>query len=146
LGKLCQDAEVPLNGLLGTTQIQVEERSIQMKRNIRFVAMVVMVGAGLLTVGPASKAAGLKCTGADGKTACTEAQAADINRGITAGKRMHKPFAMVQGVRLGPNGTLLCKQTNGAACTDEQLSEIVSVMAGGPIHVMKTTDKASPNL
>lgn len=117
-----------------------------MKRNIRFVVMVLLVGAALLTVGPAAKAAGLKCTGADGKTACTEAQAAEINRGILTGRRMHKPFLMVQGVTLGPNGTLVCKQTNGAACTDEQLSEIVTVMAGGPIHVVKTTDKASPNL
>lgn len=108
--------------------------------------MVVMVGAGLLTIGPAARAAGLKCTGADGKTACTEAQAADINRGIVTGRRMHKPFVMVQGVRLGPKGTLVCTQTNGAACTDEQLSEIISMMAGGPIHVMKTTDKASPML
>ena len=117
-----------------------------MKLGLRFAAMVVMVGAGLLTIGPSARAAGLKCTGADGKTACTEAQAADINRGIMTGRRMHKPFVMVQGVTLGPNGTLVCKQTNGAACTEEQLSEIITVMSGGPIHVMKTTDKASPNL
>jgi hypothetical protein len=112
---------------------------------------VLLIGVGLLTMGQAARAAGLKCTGADGKTSCTAAQVADINRGIVTGRRMHKPLMMVKEVGLGPNGMLQCTQTNGTACTDEQLSEIISVAAtthsgGSAFHVMKTTDKASPIL
>lgn len=119
-----------------------------MRRSTMARVMVLVVGLGLLSMGQSAKAAGLKCAGADGKTACTAAQVADINHGILVGKRMHKPLAMVKEVSLGPNGTLVCKQTDGSACTDDQLSEIISVTkaGGGSIQIMKTMDKASPLL
>jgi len=122
-----------------------------MKRSALVAATALLVGLGFLVMAPQAKAAGLKCMGADGKTACSAAQVADLNQGITSGKRMHKPLTMVKEVTLGPNGTLQCTQTNGSACTDDQLSAIMAVAAathssGGSIQVMKTTDKASPML
>jgi hypothetical protein len=114
-------------------------------------ALALLVGLGLPALAPVANAAGLKCTGADGKSACTAAQVADLNQGIASGKRMHKPLTMVKEVTLGPNSTLQCTQENGSACTDEQLSEIMAVAASthsaaGAFHITKSIDKASPML
>jgi hypothetical protein len=117
-------------------------------------ATALLVGLGLLAMAPVAKAAGLRCTAADGKSACTAAQVADINTGIMTGKRQHKPFLVdVESVSLGANGALDCKQTNGSVCTAEQLSAIVDFAMsthshGGKadIQVTKTVDKASPQL
>jgi len=124
-----------------------------MKRSAIVAAAALLAGMGLLASAPTARAAGLKCTGADGKTACTAAQVADINHGILVGKRMHKPLLMVKEVTLGKNGALLCTQTDGSACTDEQLSEVkewaMSTHSHGgksDIQVVKTMDKASPLL
>jgi hypothetical protein len=95
--------------------------------------------------------AGLKCTGTDGRTPCNAQQIADLNQGLATGRRMHKPLMTVRNLTSGPNGTLVCKQTNGRSCTEEQLDAIIAVAAsthsaGTAFHVMKSTDKASPNL
>jgi hypothetical protein len=120
-----------------------------MRQNISSAATALLLGAGLLAMGQSARAAGLKCTGPDGKASCTAQQVADLNSGILVGKRMHKPLALVQGVTLGSNGTLKCTQTNGAACTDDQLSAIMSLApsthsSAGTIHIVREVDKASP--
>ncbi len=99
----------------------------------------------------APSTAGLKCTGSDGATACTAAQVADLNRGISTGRRMHQPLAMVQGVTQGSNGRLKCTQTNGSACTDAQLSAVIEVAGenqtkstSGEIRIVREVDRASP--
>jgi type VI protein secretion system component Hcp len=62
---------------------------------------------------------------------------------------MHKPLVMVKEVTLGPNGTLQCTQTNGSACTDDQMSAVMAVgaethSAAGEIRITKSIDKSSP--
>jgi hypothetical protein len=118
-----------------------------MKRIAMTVATALLIGLGIMVMAPAAKAAGLKCTAEDGKSACTAAQVADLNQGIMTGRRMHKPFLVdVESVSLGPNGTLVCKQTNGSACSDDQLAAVIaaSKKSGGGIQVMKSVDRASP--
>ena len=120
-----------------------------MKRHAMMAATALLIGLGFLAMAPTARAAGLRCTGADGKTACSAAQVADINTGIMTGKRQHKPFLVdVESVSLGQNGALDCKQTNGSVCTADQLSAGIaaSSQSGGGIHVMKVVDKASPQL
>jgi hypothetical protein len=111
---------------------------------------VVLAGVACLTLGPAAHAAGLKCTGADGKTACTAAHVAAVNDQIVTGKRMHKPALMeVRGVTQGKNGMLVCTQNNGSACTEDQLDAIVAACASGKhieFSISKTMDSASPSL
>jgi hypothetical protein len=99
----------------------------------------------------APSTAGLKCTGADGATACTAAQVSDLNHGILVGRRMHQPLAMVQGVTQGSNGQLKCTQTNGSACTDAQLSAVIEVAGenqtkstSGEIRIVREVDRATP--
>jgi hypothetical protein len=93
---------------------------------------------------------GLQCTGADGSSACTAQQVADVNQGILVGRRMHKPYlATVKGVTQGPGGTMGCTQDDGSACTDEQVSAVISVAStthssDGEIHIVKEVDQASP--
>jgi hypothetical protein len=113
---------------------------------------IVLVGAGILTMGQAAHAARLKCTGADGKTACTASQVADLNAGIASGKRMHQPLVMdVDSVSLGKNGMLVCRKAGGGMCTDDQIDAIVSLASttkssSTPFHVTRTVDSASPML
>lgn len=115
-------------------------------KQIRVVlAIALMVGAAWQ-----ANAAGLKCSGPDGKTACTANQVAALNQGIATGRRMHEPLlADVKGVTQGKNGMLQCTQSNGSACTDEQLSAIIDLAASahskdGPFHINKTVDSSSP--
>ena len=120
-----------------------------MKRSTLVAAAALLIGLGMLAMTPTAKAAGLKCASADGKSACTTAQVADLNSGILVGRRMHKPLVMVKEVTLGPNGTLQCTQTNGSACTDDQLSAVMAVAASthsaaGEIRITKSIDKSSP--
>ena len=120
-----------------------------MKRSAVMAATALLVGLGMLVTASTARAAGLKCTAADGKTACSAAQVRDINTGIMTGKRQHKPFLMdVESVSLGVNGALDCKQINGSVCTADQLSAVIaaSKQSGGGIQVMKVVDKASPQL
>lgn len=124
------------------------QEATHMKQSVKTAATVLVVGLGLLSMGQVARAAGLKCQGADGKSACTAAQVADVNLGIATGRRMHKPLTMVKEVDLASNGTLRCTQTNGSACTEEQLDAVVAVAASthsshGAFQIMKTTDKAS---
>jgi hypothetical protein len=146
-----------------------------MKRIGIALALVLLFGSALQTMGQAkggSKAtptaspaapakaaappaatslgAALKCTGAGGTSDCTAQQVADLNVGITSGKRRHQPFLMnVKGVTQGKNGTLVCTQDNGSACTDDQLSAIISLASttnssGGAIVITKPWDSSSP--
>jgi hypothetical protein len=114
------------------------------------MAMVLLAGSALLAIHQPAFAASLKCTGADGKTACSMQQVNTLNQGVVTGRRMHKPFlADVKGVTQGPNGTLVCTQMNGAACTDQQLDAIVQLAptthsSDGEIRIFKEIDKASP--
>lgn len=120
-----------------------------MKRIVNALAIVLMIGLAMQGAGFAAAAA-LKCAGANGKSACTAQQVADLNAGITSGKRMHKPFLMdVKGVTQGKGGTLVCVQDNGSACTDQQLSAVISLAAttkssDGAIQITKTQDMSSP--
>jgi len=123
-----------------------------MKRNFLFSGMVVLAGLALLMMSPVAHAASLRCTGADGKTACTAAQVADIQSGLATGKRMHKPLLMdVDSVSLGSDGMLVCRKAGGGMCTDQQLDAIVSLSSStnspeGAIHITKEIDKSSPML
>jgi hypothetical protein len=120
-----------------------------MRGNGWTAAAALLVGAGLLAMGQQARAAGLKCTGPDGKSACTAQQVADLNQGILVGRRMHQPLAMVKGVSLGRNGSLMCTQMNGSACTEDQLSAVMALApsthsSGGTIHIVREVDRASP--
>ena len=129
-----------------------------MKRSVMAFVMVLMAGAALSAVGQAAagqKTANktavmssssvaaksvLRCTSADGKSACTAEQARDVATGLATGKRMHKPYLVdVESVTLGSNGTLDCKQTNGSACTDEQISAIVDFAMSTHAHGTKAS-------
>ena len=129
-----------------------------MKRGVLAFAVILVTGTALsaagqaaagaksasktATMSPSSVAATstLRCTGADGKSACTEAQARDIATGLATGKRMHKPYLVdVESVSLGANGTLDCKQTNGSVCTDEQISAIVDFTMSTHSHGVKAS-------
>jgi hypothetical protein len=143
-----------------------------MKRIVIALAMVILFGSALQTMGQAkggtkpaaaapqaapaaapaatSSGASLKCTGADGVSACTKQQVHDLNSGLATGKRMHKPFlADIEGLALRKAGGLTCTQTDGSACTDDQLSAIISLAStinssGGAIVITKTWDSSSP--
>jgi hypothetical protein len=66
-----------------------------------------------------------KCTGPDGKTACTAAHVKQLNDGMATGRRMYQPLEAVKAVSLASSdGTLKCEQNNGAACTTEQLDAL----------------------
>ena len=129
-----------------------------MKRSTVAFVMIVMTASALSAAGQAaagtksaSKTAAmssssvqskstLRCTGADGKSACTVEQARDVATGLATGKRMHKPYLVdVESVMLGANGTLDCKQTNGSACTDEQISAIVDFTMSTHAHGTKAS-------
>ena len=128
-----------------------------MKRIATF-AMIVLVASALQAMGQAAAAgkpggmaatAAMKCTGANGKSACTAQQVADLNSGIASGKRQHEPLRLVRGVTLGRNGTLQCTQNNGSACTEQQIAAIMAIAPSthskdGEIHIMKEVDKSSP--
>lgn len=139
-----------------------------MKRIGIALALVLLFGSALQVMGQAkagskvtptappaatSSGAALKCTGADGMSACTAQQVNDLNAGIAAGKRMHKPFLMsVQSLTMRKaGGGLTCMQDNGSACTDDQLSAIISLAStihssGGAMVITKTWDSSSPKL
>ena len=149
-----------------------EMRGQPMKRSALAFAMILMTGSAMSAAGQAatearsaSKSATmssssvqskstLRCTGADGKTACTAEQARDVATGLATGKRMHKPYLVdVESVTLGQNGTLDCKQTNGSVCTHEQLSAVMDFTMsthshGGKsdLHVTWTVDTAGPTI
>ena len=129
-----------------------------MKRSVLAFAVTLLAGWTLTAVGQAAAGAKtasksatmapssvatkstLRCTGADGKSACTEAQARDIATGLATGKRMHKPYLVdVESVSQGANGTLDCKQTNGSVCTDEQISAIVDFTMSTHSHGTKAS-------
>jgi hypothetical protein len=92
----------------------------------------------------------LTCTGADGTSACTDQQVSDLNHGIMTGRRMHKPYLMnVKGVTQGSPGTVECTQDDGSACTDDQVSAIISLAStthssDGEIRIVREIDKATP--
>jgi hypothetical protein len=143
-----------------------------MKRIAMAFAVILLTGWALTAVGQAAAGAKtgsksatmapssaatkstLRCTGADGKTACTAEQARDVATGLATGKRMHKPFlADVESVTLGPNGTLDCKQTNSSVCTHEQLSALMDFTMSTHSHggksdlrVTWTVDTAGPTI
>ena len=129
-----------------------------MKRSALGFAMILMSGSALSAAGQAATGAKsaskpatmssssvqskstLRCTGADGKSACTAEQARDVATGLATGKRMHKPYLVdVESVTLGSNGTLDCKQTNGSVCTDEQISAIVDFTMSTHSHGTKAS-------
>jgi len=129
-----------------------------MKRSALAFAVILVTGTALSAAGQAAAGAKtasrtatmapssvvatstLRCTGADGKSACTEAQARDVATGLATGKRMHKPYLVdVESVSLGANGTLDCKQTNGSVCTDEQISAIVDFAMSTHSHGTKAS-------
>jgi hypothetical protein len=119
-----------------------------MKRIGIALAVALLAGLAFQAVG---YAAGLQCTGADGKSACTAKQVSDLNAGIVTGKRMHKPLLMsIQSLTpRKAGGGLTCTQDNGSACTDEQIDAIISLASSthssdGEIHITKTMDKSSP--
>jgi hypothetical protein len=100
-----------------------------------------------------SSSASLKCTGADGMSACTKQQVSDLNSGLATGKRMHKPYlADIESLTLRKSGGgLTCTQTDGSACTDDQLSAIIDLASsihssGGEFHITKTWDSSSPKM
>lgn len=120
-----------------------------MKRTAFRAATALLAGVGFLTLGQMTFAAGLKCAGTDGKTVCSAKQVADLNQGIVTGRRMHKPLMMVREVTLGPGGALRCTQTDGKACTDEQLDAVAATAASthsaaGEIRITREVDRASP--
>jgi len=121
-----------------------------MKHNAVNATMVLLVGAGILTMGQAAHAAGLTCTGADGKSACTAEHVAAVNDQIVTGKRMHKPALMdVKGVTQGKNGMLVCTQNNGNECSSDQIDAIVAACASGKhisFTITKTMDSTSPKM
>jgi len=89
----------------------------------------------------------LVCQSADGKSTCTDAQVRDLNAGLPAGRRMHKPLMSVDSVQLSAGGTLTCKQTSGKACTDDQLQAILELgTQSKSIVITKSTDASSTNL
>ena len=100
-----------------------------MKRNL--IAIAVALVAALQMMGqatpkegkaPAASAAPVaKCTGPDGKTACTAAHVKQLNDGMVTGRRVYKPLEAVKAVSLASSdGTMKCEQNNGTACTTEQ--------------------------
>ena len=91
-----------------------------------------------------------KCTAGAANTPCTAADVQNLNAMVVTGRRMHKPFLLIASVSLaGPDGTLTCTQTSGAACTDDQMNDINNYAAqqkkggGGCCVVMKSMDMAS---
>jgi hypothetical protein len=69
-----------------------------------------------------------KCTGPDGKTACTAAHVKQLNEGMATGRRQHQPLETVKSVSLAkPDVTLACTQNDGTACTAEQLDALNDV-------------------
>jgi hypothetical protein len=127
-----------------------------MKRIATF-AMIVLVASALQAMGQAAAAgkpgqaatAAMKCTGSDGKSACTAQQVTDLNSGITSGKRQHDPLRLVRGVALGRNGTLQCTQNDGSACTEQQIAAIMAIAPSthsrdGEIRIVREVDRASP--
>ncbi len=90
----------------------------------------------------------LRCTSSDGSSACTADQVADLNRGIVSSRRQRKPLSMVQYLDLEPNGWLKCSQMDGSACTDEQLSAVISVASevqsrGASLRLSRQVDIAA---
>jgi hypothetical protein len=93
-----------------------------------------------------------KCTAGTANTPCTAADVQNLNAMVVSGKRMHKPFLLIASISLaGADGSLTCTQTNGAACTDDQMNDINNYAAQqkkgggkGCCTVMKSTDMASP--
>jgi len=116
-----------------------------MKRTLLVPVFALLVASALPIY-----AAGLKCTGANGKASCTASQIGALNAAIVTGTSMHKPLLLdVKGVTPGKNGTLNCTQTNGSACTDAQLSAIIGLASSahspdGPITITKEMDMSSP--
>jgi hypothetical protein len=96
----------------------------------------------------AASGGGLQCTSADGSTACSDQQVADLNQGILTGRRMHQPFLMnVKGVTQGGvKGSIVCTQDDGSACTDDQVSAVISAARSihSPIRIVREVDRASP--
>jgi hypothetical protein len=144
-----------------------------MKRIGIALAMVILFGSALQVIGQAkggtkpaaaapqaapaaapaatSSGAALKCTGADGVSACTKQQVYDLNSGLATGKRMHKPYlAEIEGLTMRKaGGGLTCTQTDGSACTDDQLDAIIELASttnssDGAIVITKTWDSSSP--
>jgi hypothetical protein len=80
------------------------------------------------TPAPAATETVARCTGPDGKAACTAAHVKQLNDGMVTGRRVYKPLEAVKAVSLsGPDGTLKCEQNNGSACTAEQLDALNQV-------------------
>jgi hypothetical protein len=99
---------------------------------VALVAALQMMGQSAPKEGkapPAAAAAPLaKCTGPDGKTACTAAHVNQLNDGIVTGRRVYKPLEAVKAVSLASSdGTMKCEQNNGTACTTEQLDALNQV-------------------
>ena len=120
-----------------------------MKRSIVLPAILLLAGMAFLAMGQSASAAGLKCAGAGGKSACTAAQIASLNAGIASGKRMHKPFVMdIDSVSAGANGTLVCRKAGGGMCTEQQIDALVeqSKTISSEIIITKTRDMSSPSL
>ncbi|HJX84607.1 MAG TPA: hypothetical protein VJ723_09710 [Candidatus Angelobacter sp.] len=69
----------------------------------------------------------IQCVGPD-KKPCSASQVADINHGISAGKRAHQALADVKSVTpSGTGGNLTCTQNNGQPCTAEQVQAVGDV-------------------
>ncbi len=98
---------------------------------VALVAALLMMGQSAPKGGKAPAAAAApvaKCTGPDGKTACTAAHVKQLNDGMATGRRQHQPLETVKSVSLAkPDGTLACTQNDGTACTAEQLDALNDV-------------------
>ena len=123
-----------------------------MKRAFQVSAVLISSMAFLLCLAsaPAAQAATvLKCTAANGTTPCTRTQVFYLNKNMVSARDAHQELAMVRYISMDPNGTLKCIQTNGTACTDDQLADIIAIAervqsADGPFFIRKEVDSTSP--
>ncbi len=90
----------------------------------------------------------IKCVAADGKTPCTAAQVEALNRLVVTGRQSDPGLAAIRSVSLrGPDGTLICVQPSGAACSDDQtkaLRDAAQKKGDSGFHITRTIDVASP--
>jgi hypothetical protein len=85
----------------------------------------------------------VKCKGPDGGP-CTGAQVDEIAHGMTTGRRVWKPLAMVKSVSLGgPDGSLKCEQNDGKPCTEEQLKALGELAAKTKCSINYNSSKSN---
>lgn len=90
--------------------------------------------------GSAAASFQLACRNADGQSACSDAQLRDISTGVCSGKRQHSPVSMGLSLKItSPDGSMVCTQSDGKACSDEQLQAVVDNVTecAASVHVNK---------